>query len=799
MNTKFFVFILFSLFISNLNAQNIIKGNITDNKTKEAIIGASIDCGSTSTISDFDGNFEINIPDGTYTLKISYISYQNYEQEIQIAANQTLNLNIELQEEAKNVLGQDVVITGSLFEKKASEEVISIEVVKPHTILNMNATKIDEVARRVSGLNVADGQANIRAGSGWAYGVGSRVMFIVDGQPILSPDRGDVKWTLLPTEAIGQLEVLKGASSVLYGSSAMNGTIHLQTIKPTKKPLTRFTIFQNFIAPPKDRVKKWWDFPVISVGGTFLRAHKPRETFEYFVSGSAYLNNTQFQNGQEYLARVNFRTKWINPKNNKMSYGLAGSFMFNKEYDVFFWQNATNGAYKGGADISYNNIRLTVDPFFTIYDKKNNKHDIKTRSYFNRPSFDTKTFLESIDYNFSKNFTKIGLNLIVGTNNQFLLIDVPSFIGEDVKAGNIWAAYAQIDKKFKDRLTLSGGIRWETFIYEKNKGVTPPMSRFGLNARVGKESYLRFNIGQAFRFPSFAERFVNENVGSETLHFTVRDTTYPGDGFGYITIRDSTYSRPLLKILPNSNLKPEYGWTSEIGFQQKFNNKKQTYSGLFDVAIYWQEYKNLVDFGGVTDTSSNAMIKLQANNISKARIAGWDISLKNNFQIGSKHQFYLNAGYTYAFPIELNSSVNNPNFDNSTIGGYLKNMFKYFAKPIGGVDFYQVLKYRNRHLLTIDAEYTYNNKITIGMDARYYSNFEGYDIIFLGINGVPDYLNTTDKSKGSLILNARLFYTHKEKHSFGIIAKNFTNKEYWLRVGKLETPMNFTLQYRMEF
>jgi hypothetical protein len=54
------------------------------------------------------------------------------------------------------------VITGSLFERKASEEVISIEVVKPQLMLGVNAVRIDEVARRVSGLNVADGQANIR-------------------------------------------------------------------------------------------------------------------------------------------------------------------------------------------------------------------------------------------------------------------------------------------------------------------------------------------------------------------------------------------------------------------------------------------------------------------------------------------------------------------------------------------------------------------------------------------------------------------------------------------------------------
>lgn len=45
---------------------------------------------------------------------------------------------------------------------------------KPKQLATSNILRIDDIARRVSGLNVADGQANIRAGSGWSYGVGSR-------------------------------------------------------------------------------------------------------------------------------------------------------------------------------------------------------------------------------------------------------------------------------------------------------------------------------------------------------------------------------------------------------------------------------------------------------------------------------------------------------------------------------------------------------------------------------------------------------------------------------------------------
>lgn len=795
---KFISILGYLIIFQNTFAQNIISGKVLDSKTSEAIIGANVDCGTYSTITDIDGKFEISVEDGKYDLSISYLSYITYKKELELSNNQIVNIDIALEEEAKNVLGQDVVITGSLFERKASEEVISIEVVKPQLMLNVNALRIDEVARRVSGLNVADGQANIRAGSGWAYGVGSRVMFIVDGQPMLSPDRGDVKWTQLPTEAMGQLEVLKGASSVLYGSSAMNGTIHLQTVKPTKTPLTRLTTFQSFILPPKDKVKQWWDFPVLSFGATFLRAHKPKDNFEYFVSGSVYLNNMHFENAQEYMARLNYRTKWISKKNPKLSYGVAGSLLFNKEYEFFFWQNMTDGAYKAAASNDFNNIRVLVDPFFTAYDKKDNKHEIKTRSYFNRPSFNTKTFLENIDYNFSKNFKKIGLNMVVGANDQFLFINVPAFVGGAVKFGNLFAIYTQLDKKFKDRVTLSGGLRWETYKFQSTKGFTPPIARIGMNARVGKQTYIRFNLGQAFRFPSFAERFVNEGIGdggTRTIHLV--DTIYSG-GNEEIYARDTTVPIKMLKILPNQNLKPEYGWTSEIGLQQHFKSKNGVYSGVFDFAFYWQEYRDLVDING-TDAANadpNALISMKFENISRARIAGWDMSYKNTLNI-NKHNLSLNIGYTYAYPQELNlDSIFNVDGRNK-VGSYIKDMFKNYTRKMDGYDAAFMLKYRNRHLATFDVEYTYNNKITVGMDARYYSKFERYDFILAGIDGISDYYNNV--AGNEWVLNGRFFYTHKNKHTFGAILKNMLNNEYWLRAGKLEQPMSLTFQYRMEF
>ena len=129
----------------------------------------------------------------------------------------------------------------------------------------------------------------------------------------------------------------------------------------------------------------------------------------------------------------------------------------------------------------------------------------------------------------------------------------------------------------------------------------------------------------------------------------------------------------------------------------------------------------------------------------------------------------------------------------------MKYLFKQTVHPFGNDTAQQILKYRNRHLLTIDFEYTYNNFFTFGFDARYYSRMENYDAIFVLIPGVNDYLQRISGIKGYFVLNTRTFFTIKKKHTFGIIVNNILNTEYWLRVGKIEAPRSVTMQYRLEF
>ena len=49
----------------------------------------------------------------------------------------------------------------------------------------------------------------------------------MDGIPIYTPDAGDIVWEFVPISEIGRVEIIKGASSSLYGSSAIGGVVNI--------------------------------------------------------------------------------------------------------------------------------------------------------------------------------------------------------------------------------------------------------------------------------------------------------------------------------------------------------------------------------------------------------------------------------------------------------------------------------------------------------------------------------------------------------------------------------------------
>ena len=204
-------------FIQFLSFSQSIKGIVVDNNDNSPLIGVNVFVNTKGTTTDLDGKFELNLNQGENIITFSYLGYKELKKTINIQKNQDLTIEVKLEETITNL--NTVVVSAGKFEQKIEETTVSIEVIKASLIENKNTTNIQNAIDQIPGVNITDGQANIRGGSGWSYGAGSRVQVLVDDLPLISGDAGQAQWSLIATENINQVEVIKGASSSLITST----------------------------------------------------------------------------------------------------------------------------------------------------------------------------------------------------------------------------------------------------------------------------------------------------------------------------------------------------------------------------------------------------------------------------------------------------------------------------------------------------------------------------------------------------------------------------------------------------
>ena len=366
MKNIIFIFLI-TLNSSYLLCQNKISGTIYNEET-ESLIGVNISIEnnlSLGTSSNFNGDYSISLPDGCHQIKFQYIGYETLETEICLYNDTVIEFNPILKYSSELI--NTVVVSAGKFEQKIEEVTVSMDVIKPSLIENKSATSLDKTMSQSPSVHIVDGQANIRSGSGWSYGAGSRVMVMVDGIPILNSDRAGAEWQLIPMENISQIEVIKGASSVLFGSSALNGTINIRTAYPTSKPLNKLTITHSVYDKPKRKSLHWYKGNYQSLTNTsFLHSHKKNNS-DFVFSLNLFDDESFIENGNSRRARINLsKTKYIKNKPGS-KYGARLTLMRSKICDPVIWQHDTL-AYRAldNDPTFYDYSYLMLDPFLVI-------------------------------------------------------------------------------------------------------------------------------------------------------------------------------------------------------------------------------------------------------------------------------------------------------------------------------------------------------------------------------------------------------------------------------------------------
>jgi outer membrane cobalamin receptor len=117
---------------------------------------------------------------------------------------------------------------------------------------------MDEALNKVPGVNMLGRSISIRGGSGFSDATGNRVLGLLDEMPLISPENGSIRWEAMPIEALEQVEVIKGSSSALYGSSALNGVLNMRTINPKPEAVNKLLLNFGVYDQPRQKTWNWW-------------------------------------------------------------------------------------------------------------------------------------------------------------------------------------------------------------------------------------------------------------------------------------------------------------------------------------------------------------------------------------------------------------------------------------------------------------------------------------------------------------------------------------------------------------
>jgi hypothetical protein len=222
----------------------IIRGTVTDNATGEPLVGVTVQVEGTTTgtITDFDGKFELTVPEGVHTLAVSYVSFSpiRIEDTRVTAGNVTVLDNIQLTESVGQL--QEVIITAEAI-RTSEEALLTVKRRSANLLDGISAANISRIGdsdaasavKRVPGVSIEGGRYVFVRGLGDRYTKSTLNGVDVPG---LDPDRNTLQMDLFPTSIIDNIVILKSFTADLPGDFT-GGIVDINTKDfPGEKTIT---------------------------------------------------------------------------------------------------------------------------------------------------------------------------------------------------------------------------------------------------------------------------------------------------------------------------------------------------------------------------------------------------------------------------------------------------------------------------------------------------------------------------------------------------------------------------------
>ena len=577
---------------------------------------------------------------------------------------------------------EKTVVTATRTETPVENLPVSVTVITQDEIEKMHAKTVDDVLNKAAGVQIRRGKGLANTGSHttlYMRGTGdsSRVLVLKDGIPLNTTYIGSVNfWGVISVEDIEKIEIVRGASSALYGSSAMGGVINIIT-RPAREKTSGSVSFE---------------------GGTFDtyigNANIAAATDKFGLRASAGHKRTD---GYEYYEGEKWKDYYKTPENELTNVSVGGDIWLGEsilklDYEYFMEDSlsATTTQYDGEAE--NNNYMLS-------YSIPIGKTDVSIKSFY----FDYEYSTKARKYNkTTKNHDKFYYDSNVPKDEYGLMMQVSTelgshrlTVGSDLKWGKCDSKYTYVTGKrifsgkqdlysvfvndemlIGDKLILSAGVRYDSWknhsadFYDDTNATVRSIKypektdeawspRAGVVYKVTEDTKLRASFGTGFKVPS--------------LYYLYKSGPHGATRFD----------------LANPDLGPEeMPWSYDVGFDMKPNDNLN-----LSFTFYQSQFKDFLgdktlDPSEVPSyfTPDPGMAVIQKVNMGQIDIHG------------------VEAGLEYAFNSRWSAFVNHT-YNVSKIK-------EYEAKPeVEGND----LSYTPRHMTKIGFIYDNPDLFTLGI------------------------------------------------------------------------------------
>lgn len=662
MKIKCFPIVLILFIAQFVNGQSsVLTGKIIDSKNENNIQGASVFISfNYFTYTNGNGEYRIDgLSQGLHEIKISCLGYKPLSTQIKIDST---SLQKDFQLEPSLIELDEVVVSTNRTENYLRNSPFAELVIDNDEIQKRPAVSLADILQNEPGISlVRDGiwgtELNIRGLSR------ENIVTLINGNRIVTSTDIAARLSMIDLNDIDRVEVIKGASSSIYGSGATGGIVNIITKSP--QFYNKFSLNGN-VSGEYNTVNDLSIFSGSFLGGSSVWSAKISGSYrnakniqtpigelknsqfeDYTFSGA--LNIYPFDNHKLILDYQLFRADNVGvpgasvfPDNADVRYPFERRQLISAGYDI---QNISKTFYKLSAKYSYQLInrdveniphtvqnipasgnnparRISVLKITPGADHKNNNAQLQGNFWL----FDDHNLVAGLDYwDRSYNGERERYQLIeILDSNGNVVNTTNRVVGEKPIPNSKYSSlgiFAQDEfKLFDDKLSTTIGLRYDYInisaeetlnplyvITNGNLDTTPPGQEVLWESTEANNSSYSGNLG--FIYSVFTDLDLTLGLGSSFRSPSLEER------FQYI-------DQGSVVRVGNPELNPEKGLTTDFGIRYYSNNLKIISN------VFYSYYNDLVTEVPGTFDGRNALIK---TNIGEARIYGFDFRTDYNF------------------------------------------------------------------------------------------------------------------------------------------------------------------------